>query len=76
MPRRIADIIAVPAIFEFVLNVLQSTSTFSRIAHCINSYLQPELRSNSIESKDLGPDNHIVGDLFEWGKLVLEYYRR
>ena len=66
MPHWIADIVAVPATFEFVLNFLQSTSTFCRFAHCariINSYLQPELWSNSNESEDLGPDNHIVGDL-------------
>ena len=56
MNHRFSDVAAEPEIFEFVFNFLQSVSTFSRIAHCdriINSFLQPELRSNSLESDNL-----------------------
>ncbi len=66
MNHRFSDIVVEPEIFEFVLNFLQSVSTFSRIAHCdriINSVLQPELRSNSLKSDNLEPDINSVGDL-------------
>ena len=66
MNHRFSDIVAELEIFEFVLNFLQSVSTFSRIAHCdriINSFLQPELRSHSLESDNLEPDCNSFGEL-------------
>ena len=66
MNHRFSDVAAEPEIFEFVFNFLQSVSTFSRIAHCdriINSFLQPELRSNSLESDNLEPDRNSFGEL-------------
>ena len=66
MNHRFSDIVSEPEIFEFVLNFLQSVSTFSRIAHCdriINSFLQPEIRSNSLASDNLEPASNSVGDL-------------
>ena len=66
MCSKLADIVSVPAIFEFVLNYLQSVATFSHIAHCdqiINSFLQPELRSSSLTSCKQNTSGQEEGDL-------------
>ena len=63
---KLADIASVPAIFEFVLNFLQSATSFSRIAHCdriFNSFLQPELRSSSLKSGNLNTSGQEEGEL-------------
>ena len=63
---RISDIVVKPEVFEFVLNYLQCTRTYGRIANCdriINSSLQPALRDNNIDFDNLSTEPAPVGDL-------------